>query len=221
MPRTKPDKGKGKGKGPKDVLALARARVELRWAIAEAILSTTVDAWDGGCSGGTVDAWVKATRHLLMLHGFRPGAVALDDEQLNILRDVLGDVSGVATFDFRPGALAQGGHSRSRGGGRSRSHGGRRGRPTSGSSGASNGLPMLCFRPFGETCYGFWHGGPAFTTTTTSATRTTTLSTITITTANTPTTPAATIAAQPSRIHTAIPNGCVDAGGLCCERVLL
>ena len=141
MPRTKPDKGKGKGKGPKDVLALARARVELRWAIAEAILSTTVDAWDGGCSGGTVDAWVKATRHLLMLHGFRPGAVALDDEQLNILRDVLGDVSGVATFDFRPGALAQGGHSRSRGGGRSRSHGGRRGRPTSGSGGASNGLP--------------------------------------------------------------------------------
>ena len=66
---------------------VARAKVEVRWATAEALLGFEVD----GFAEGTCE---KAVQHLLLLHALHPDAVALDAEQHAALRGILAAAAG-------------------------------------------------------------------------------------------------------------------------------
>ena len=75
-----------------DILAMERARVELRWATAEAILGYEVPNASGR-DNMTLETWLRAVHHLLLMHNLNPSAVAFGEEELGLLLlDVLGEV---------------------------------------------------------------------------------------------------------------------------------
>ena len=63
-------------------LRVARAKVAVRWATAEAILGREVN-------GFAKDTWVTAVQHLLVMHALNPDAVALKDEHLITLYHIV------------------------------------------------------------------------------------------------------------------------------------
>ena len=63
---------------------VARARVQVRWATAEALLGVTVEP---GSSHEQVCE--KGIRHLLLLYALHPAGVALDGEQVSMLMHFL------------------------------------------------------------------------------------------------------------------------------------
>ena len=63
-------------------LHVARAKVEVRWATAEAIVGCEVN-------GFAKDTWVTAIQHLLVMHALNPDAVALKDEHLITLYHIV------------------------------------------------------------------------------------------------------------------------------------
>ena len=74
-------------------VTVARAKVEVRWATAEALLGFEVN----GFAKGT---WEKAVQHLLLLHALRPGAVALAAEQHAALGGILAAAAGRSLGSF-------------------------------------------------------------------------------------------------------------------------
>ena len=74
-------------------LQVARAKVEVRWATAEAIVGCEVN-------GFAKDTWVRAVHHLLVMHALNADAVALKDEDLNTLYHIV-----TASGGHTPGRL--------------------------------------------------------------------------------------------------------------------
>ena len=74
-------------------VTVSRAKVEVRWATAEALLGFEVN----GLSKGT---WEQAAQHLLVLHALRADAVALDAEQKAALRGCLTALAGRSLGSF-------------------------------------------------------------------------------------------------------------------------
>ena len=64
--------------GESRALEVAKAKVEVRWATAEAIVGCDVN-------GFAQDTWVTAVHHLLVMHALNADAVPLKDEDLNTL----------------------------------------------------------------------------------------------------------------------------------------
>ena len=74
------------------VAATARARVELRWATAEALLGCEIAPIADSCLGCEIApaaTWETAAKHLLLMRALNPGAVALNTEQLSSIVTVL------------------------------------------------------------------------------------------------------------------------------------
>ena len=61
---------------------VARAKVAVRWATAEALLGCEVNRF-------AEDNWVTAVQHLLLMHALNPDAVALEAEHLTTLYHIL------------------------------------------------------------------------------------------------------------------------------------
>ena len=73
-----------------DTTATARAQVDLRWAVAEALLGCQIPH-EASSAQRTEVEWVMAAQHLLLMHALGPpGAVALESQQLHFLHAAIG-----------------------------------------------------------------------------------------------------------------------------------
>ena len=75
-------------------LEVAKAKVELRWATAEAIMGCDIN-------GFSKDTWVPAVQHLLVMHALNPDAVALKEEHLSTLYHIVTGSGGHTPVPFR------------------------------------------------------------------------------------------------------------------------